>query len=177
MEKIQHGETVASREGMEQLYGALSAGVRPALARTVEHQSVEDRLHEVLVIVIEAIYRGEVREPERLLGFIKTVARRRAIAHIRSAAFERRRFVTVEVSDPFAPTDQDPERTTARREKLARMHKVLHALHSRDREILERFYFKEEPAAQICREMRLTATQFRLFKSRAIARCVHLVHA
>jgi DNA-directed RNA polymerase specialized sigma subunit len=51
----------------------------------------------------------------------------------------------------------------------------LRRLKKRDREILERFYLREQNAQQICAEMRLTETQFRLFKSRAIARCVSLV--
>jgi RNA polymerase sigma-70 factor, ECF subfamily len=40
----------------------------------------------------------------------------------------------------------------------------------RCREILERFYLREQRREQICREMSLTETQFRLLKSRAKAR-------
>jgi DNA-directed RNA polymerase specialized sigma24 family protein len=48
---------------------------------------------------------------------------------------------------------------------------MLARLKVRDREILERFYYGEQAAEQICSEMHLTPTQFRLYKSRAIARC------
>ena len=37
------------------------------------------------------------------------------------------------------------------------------------REILDRFYLQEQSAGQICREMGLTKTQYRLAKSRAKA--------
>ena len=47
---------------------------------------------------------------------------------------------------------------------------LLSSLSSRDREILRRFYLEEQSREQICSEMRLTETQFRLFKSRAKAR-------
>jgi DNA-directed RNA polymerase specialized sigma24 family protein len=48
---------------------------------------------------------------------------------------------------------------------------VLRRLGARDREILEKFYFEQQAPDQICDEMKLTPTQFRLYKSRAIARC------
>ena len=44
------------------------------------------------------------------------------------------------------------------------------ALSERDRDILIRFYLKEQPQEQICKEMALTETQFRLLKSRAKAK-------
>ena len=43
-------------------------------------------------------------------------------------------------------------------------------LSSRDREILTRFYLQEESQEEICIEMTLTETQFRLLKSRAKSR-------
>jgi RNA polymerase sigma-70 factor, ECF subfamily len=50
------------------------------------------------------------------------------------------------------------------------MRRVLESLSRRDREILIRFYLQEESQDQICRDMELTETQFRLLKSRAKAR-------
>jgi DNA-directed RNA polymerase specialized sigma24 family protein len=48
--------------------------------------------------------------------------------------------------------------------------RVLNSLPKRDREVLARFYLEEQAHGQICREMGLTETQFRLVKSRAKAR-------
>ncbi len=47
---------------------------------------------------------------------------------------------------------------------------VLGMMSERDREILTRFYLSEQTQEQICDEMDLTETQFRLLKSRAKAR-------
>ncbi len=47
---------------------------------------------------------------------------------------------------------------------------ILRNMASSDREILTRFYLHEQPLQQICDEMHLTDTQFRLLKSRAKAR-------
>ena len=173
--KIQRGGEAGLREGMEELYAALIDGVRSRLVRSIEAQSVEDRLHEILLIVLDAIRSGELREPGRLMGFVKTVTRRRVVAHIRTASFHRRRFVTVDHMEPAAPAEDNPERRAARQEQLDRARVVLRRLSARDREVLERFYFDEQAPGQICSEMKLTGTQFRLCKSRAIARCFDLV--
>jgi DNA-directed RNA polymerase specialized sigma subunit len=50
------------------------------------------------------------------------------------------------------------------------MRVVLASLSPRDRNILERFYLQEQTQEQICEEMSLSETQFRLLKSRAKAR-------
>jgi hypothetical protein len=47
---------------------------------------------------------------------------------------------------------------------------AIRSLPACDREILLRFYFKEQTPEQIQLDMHLTATQFRLRKSRAISR-------
>ena len=47
------------------------------------------------------------------------------------------------------------------------MEELLRACSRRDREILTRFYILEQTQQQICAEMDLNETQFRLLKSRA----------
>ena len=57
-----------------------------------------------------------------------------------------------------------------RKERAELMARVLGSISRRDREILTRFYLREQSQEQICEEMELTETQFRLLKSRAKAR-------
>ena len=57
-----------------------------------------------------------------------------------------------------------------RLELLELIEGVLEGLSPRDREILERFYVREQAQDRICAEMGLTETQFRLLNSRAKAR-------
>jgi len=163
--------TSGDARGVEQFYSLLSDAVRGSLAHAVGSASAEDALHEVLVIVLEAILSGGLRDPRRLIGFVRTVAQRQAIAHIRSAAAARRRFVAMDISQAHASRSDSPDNRIALDERLRRVENVLSKLTGRDREILERFYLREQTREQICGEMRLTETQFRLFKSRAIARC------
>jgi RNA polymerase sigma factor (sigma-70 family) len=155
---------------MEDLYAAIVASA-PVLRRTSpgRPESHEDDVHEILVIVIEAIQRGELREPARLMGFVRTIVRRRAVAHIRGNIADRRRFQPG--ADAARSREPSPEERFARRERLDWVLKLLRA---RDRDILVRFYFEGQRPDQICQEMRLTRTQFRLYKSRALAQCFEL---
>ena len=157
--------------GVEELYAILSNGVRGILVRAVGIQSAEDVIHEVFVTVLEAIYGGELRDPRCLMGFLHRVARRRAVAHIRQAIVLRRRLPSSHGFDPPAPRRDSPDNGMSRTDRLDRARRAMRRLSRRDREILVRFYLHEQSRAQICGEMRLTDTQFRLFKSRAIARC------
>src|SRR5579871_4861665 len=76
---------IGDEHGVEQLYPVLHDVVRMQLMHTVRPQFMDDTIQEVLLIVLETIRNGELREPERLMGFVKTVAQRRAVAHIRWA--------------------------------------------------------------------------------------------
>lgn len=158
--------------GIADLYAALVPPLRARLSRVVSPEEIEDRLQEVLVIVLEAIRSEELRDPGRLPGFVSTVTRRQMAAHIRGQIIRRQRFV--EQVDRVQSLDQSPEERAARRERVEQLARFLRRLNARDREILERFYLLEQNVEQICQEMLLTETQFRLFKSRAIARCFDL---
>jgi RNA polymerase sigma-70 factor (ECF subfamily) len=169
-------ERIRARDGTaaEQLFAELSDLLRPMLRHAVDAQSVEDRLQEVLTIVAQAIRNGELRDPSRLTGFVFTVARRQMVAHIRSAMLYRRHFADEPLDEVSAPPDRSPEALTQQRERSERLTAALRKLRARDRQILTRFYLYEESADHICQAMQLTPTQFRLYKSRAIARCSEL---
>jgi RNA polymerase sigma-70 factor, ECF subfamily len=163
---------------VEELYVAVSRASRGKLFRSIDPQAVEDHVHEIMVIVLEAIRAGELRDPSCLMSFVKTVTHRRVSLHIRGAMLRRRRLVSIDSApDPPAPVSQSPEERTARREKVHGVRRVIASLPARDREILIRFYYREQDADQICREMSLTANQFRLSKSRAIAKCGNLTRS
>jgi RNA polymerase sigma-70 factor (ECF subfamily) len=157
--------------GAEDLYAAVSDEARPQLFRHIDPQSVDDRVQEIMVIVLEAIRSGGLRDPSRLMGFVRTVTRRKVAAHIRGAIF-RRRWLVPDGATDMAALGQSPEESAAAGERGEAVRKVLLRLRARDREILTRFYLQEQPQAQVCKEMRLTATQFRLRKSRALSRCL-----
>jgi RNA polymerase sigma-70 factor (ECF subfamily) len=155
---------------MEKLYQIFSKGIRFYLRRNTGVQDVQDRMHDLFLFTVQAIRRGELREPERLMGFVRTVAIRQVSAHIRGVIRARKEGTDMEPGRENIAGGSDPEQTTIFREREALANRVLAELSDRDREVLTRFYLKEQRASQICKEMDLTETQFRLMKSRAKAR-------
>jgi RNA polymerase sigma factor (sigma-70 family) len=156
--------------GMEELYRIFARGIRFYLCRQLGPQELDDRVHDTFLIVVQAIRRGDLREPERLMGFVRTVVRRQVAAHIDELVHSRREEVEIDINARLPDRTWNPEQSLASRENIALMRRVLQSLSQRDREILIRFYLQEETQEQICREMELTETQFRLLKSRAKAR-------
>jgi RNA polymerase sigma-70 factor (ECF subfamily) len=156
--------------GMEQLYKLFSRGIRYYLCRQLGPQELEDKVHDTFLIVVNAIRRGDLREPERLMGFVRTVVRRQVAAYIEQAVHNRREQADLETGITVADRKQNPEQEAMIRQKAELMESALSALSGRDREILVRFYLREQPQEQICKEMDLTETQFRLLKSRAKAK-------
>src|SRR5262249_40371870 len=73
---------------------------------------------------------------------------------------------SLRVPDPH----DNPEESAMFHQRNTLIQQVLGEMTERDREILMRFYIYEQPQDQICAEMELTDTQFRLLKSRAKAR-------
>lgn len=156
--------------GMEELYRLFAKGVRFYLCRQLGGQEIEDKIHDTFLIVVRAIRRGDLREPERLMGFVRTVLRRQVAAHIDHLVHRRRDHINLDVNSRVADARRNPEQSAAFREKIALMVDVLREMSERDRNILTRFYLQEQSQEQICDEMKLTDTQFRLLKSRAKAR-------
>jgi RNA polymerase sigma-70 factor (ECF subfamily) len=133
-------------------------------------QEVDDKVHDTFVLVVHAIRRGELREPQRLMGFVRTIVRRQVAAHIHQMVHSRREQIETESSIQIADPHENPEETAIFQQRADLLERVLGELPMREREILTRFYLREETHVQICSEMALTETQFRLLKSRAKAR-------
>jgi RNA polymerase sigma-70 factor (ECF subfamily) len=166
VERIHSGET----DGMEELYELFSRGIRFHLCRQLGAQELDDKVHDTFVVVVQAIRRGELREPQRLMGFVRTVVRRQVAAHIDRAVRSRREQIDMESSTLIVDPHENPEETAIFQQRADLLKKVLGELSTRDSEILTRFYLREQNQDQICSEMFLTETQFRLLKSRAKAR-------
>lgn len=156
--------------GLEDLYGLFGRGIRFYLCRQLGPQELDDKVHDAFLIVVQAIRRGDLREPDRLMGFVRTVVRRQVAAYIDEVVHSRRDELHLDVGVRVADARKDPEQSAVTQQKLELMRSILDSLSGRDREVLTRFYLNEQTQEQICEEMSLTETQFRLLKSRAKAR-------
>ena len=156
--------------GMEELYRVFSRGVRFYLCRRLGSQDLDDKVHECFLIVTQAIRRGDLREPERLMGYVRTVVRRQVAARIEEVSHRRSHQADMDFGMLVHDGQQNPEQEAIGREHQELARRILNGISKRDREVLVRFYLQEQVPEQICQEMGLTDTQFRLLKSRAKAR-------
>lgn len=156
--------------GMEELYRLFSRGIRFYLCRQLGPQELDDRVHDTFLIVVQAIRRGELREPERLMGFVRTIVRRQVAAQIDNAVHARKEQAELQCGSRISDRRKNPEETAIDQQRVEIMTRVLRSMLRRDREILTRFYLLGESQERICSDMNLTETQFRLLKSRAKAR-------
>lgn len=167
-----------AREGdsaaIEELYRLLARGIRFFLCRHLGPQELDDRVHDTFLMIVRSIQNGGLREPERLMGFVRTIVRRQIAAYIEESVLARRESAELEVTSKVADHRHDPEQRLLREQRVQLMLQVLRSISPRDREILTRFYLYEQTQEQICEEMGLTETQFRLLKSRAKARFAEL---
>ncbi len=156
---------------MEELYAVFGKGIRYFLLRNLGPGDLDDKVHDCFLIVAQAIRNGDLREPERLMGYVRTVVKRQVAASIDIAVQQRRSRVEFEDS-LFSISDwrDNPEREILSRQRAEIARKVLNGVSRKDRDILNRFYVLEQTQEQICAEMGLSYNQFRLLKSRAKAR-------
>jgi RNA polymerase sigma factor (sigma-70 family) len=155
---------------MLDLYECLSSGLRPYLARQLRPQDYRDKIHNIFVDVLVAIQHGQLRDPERLMGFARTIARRRVSLYIDAAASARRNNVEIGSLFGLASPSATPEQEMVSLEQNELVRLTLTRLPEREAEILSRFYLQEQTEVQIRSEMDLTHTQYRLLKWRSKAR-------
>jgi RNA polymerase sigma-70 factor (ECF subfamily) len=156
-------------EGLDQLYRVfciLSASLR----LRVGFRDFDDRMHDIFLVVVEAIRDGKLREPGALSSYIHGIALRSLWTDITLRKRRERLSDSLRqwvVSNQHSP---NPEEVLTVREQDQTIGDLLGTLSSREREILIRFYLYEQPKEKICQELDLTETQFRLTKSRATQR-------
>jgi RNA polymerase sigma factor (sigma-70 family) len=167
VDRIRAGDPLA----MTELYSVFTRGIRYLLLRSLGVEEIDDRVHDCFVVVIEAILSGELRDPARIMGYVRTVVRRHIAAHIEERAAKRRTDVEFEDSlFGFPDWKSNPEERLVARQRAEIAQRVLRGFPIRDREILQRFYLQGQSQEVICEEMGLSYNQFRTIKTRAKAR-------
>jgi RNA polymerase sigma-70 factor (ECF subfamily) len=146
-------------------------GVAIIIDNVVRNQSAtEDLSQETFRIVLEKLRRGDLRQPERLSGFVCGVARNAAIDYIRRA---KRSDLREEILDGEHIPDPAPNQLDQMlaRERSEMVRQVIGELNvERDREVLFRYYVAEEDKNKICSDLGITRIQFNNIIYRALAR-------
>lgn len=172
---IQSGDTAS----METLYRIVMR-LRYWFGAKIGWDDADDLLHEAYVDAVRQIRRGDLNEPERFMGYLRSITSRKMLACIQERVEERdgmrKRELFGEVQLYQHATPQDIEAEALEHEQRRIALAALAKLRKVDREILTRAYLDGETKDQTCERMSLTETQYRLLKSRALARIVAMVH-
>lgn len=166
VELVQSGSTT----GMDRLYRLYARGIRFHVCRQLGPRELDDRVHDIFLTIVASIQKGDVREPERLTGFVRTIIRRQIAGYINESVVQRKEEVELDSGIKVRDVSRTPEQTMLNSQQRDLVQHVLERLNQRDREILTRFYLFEQSQEEICSEMELSETQFRLLKSRAKTR-------
>jgi RNA polymerase sigma-70 factor (ECF subfamily) len=167
LRRITEGDACAEAE----LYHRYKNGVAIIISQIVHNESVtEDISQETFRISLEKIRDGAVREPEKLSGFVRGVARNLAIDYIRKM---RRLLNQEDAIDAEQLRDPQPDAYDhlLRKERAGFVRQVISEIKiARDKEVLSRFFIGEESKDQICADLGLTNRHFNSIVHRALKR-------
>jgi len=162
VDNIRHGHP----EGLDQLY-RLFRILSGSLRRQIGFRDFEDRFHDMFLLVVEAIREGKLRDPGALPGYICGVARLSVCAKMGVRVRHQRILGSFRYWLRARCGHETLEEQLEHKQRIKIMRDLLSTLSQLEREILTRFYLHEQTKDEICRDLRLTDTQFRLAKSRA----------
>jgi len=164
VERIRSGDREAEAEFVRRYLRGVGIIIRHACS---DRSACEDLTQDTLRIALEKIRAGAVRDPERLSGFVASLARNLAIEHARKAKVRESPAgeEAGDLQDPAAgPLDQ-----LLQDERDAIVRQLLDELPAeRDRAILRRYYLDEQDKDEICAALGLTREHFTrvLFRAR-----------
>ena len=136
--------------------------------KTRDSELAEDLLQETWAIALVKIRNGGLRDPGRLAGYLCGIANNLALSE-RRRVNRQRTSVNSEIVDLIPDESSNPLRHVTRAEVCRHVRDLLGDLKKeRDREILNRFYVREEDKESICSYLGVDSTHFNrvLFRAR-----------
>jgi RNA polymerase sigma-70 factor (ECF subfamily) len=121
-------------------------------------------MQDVLVMMLEKLREGAVREPERLASFVLGAARQMVIDGRRSVV-RRVRILEAFPIDLVPSDEQAPEPLDT-----ARLGDCLGALPERERTVLVMTFYDDRPADAVAAELGLSAGNVRVIRHRGLER-------
>ena len=154
-----------AREAEAELYRRLAPRVRLYGMRHLrEAQAAADLAHETLLLTIERLRGGEVREPDRLASFVLGVCRTMVREGVRSAGRKER------LLEEYARTLPSAEVSEAPGLDRGRLAECLQRLTERERSLLVMTFYVDRTTEEIMRDFGLSAANVRVIRHRALGR-------
>jgi RNA polymerase sigma-70 factor (ECF subfamily) len=148
-----------------ELYARLAPRVRLyGLRHLRDEQSAADLVQQVLMMTIERLRDGRIREPERLASYVLGMCRM-VVLELRRGGRRRERALERFAGDVPAAAMSDGPRLD--RERLAA---CLARLGERERTILVLTFYADRTASEVARDLALSAGNVRVIRHRALER-------
>lgn len=160
--RIQAGDPAAESE----LVARFGRGLLLMLRRLAQNSALADDLYqETFALVLGKIRHGEVREPERLAGFLRSTARNLFIAdrrkEARYQAFDDGEEEGLPPASALAGRDPVPLERVLADEEARQVQRLLAELRfERDRQLLLRFYLSDDSKEEICTDLEIEPERF-----------------
>lgn len=129
-----------------------------------DRQAADDLVQQVLLMTLERLRAGEVREPERIASFVLGSCRMTVLEMRRGP---RRREALLETYGDRAEAFDAPEPLALDPEQLAR---CLEALSERERSVVVLSFFADKQADEVGAELSISGGNVRVIRHRALAR-------
>jgi RNA polymerase sigma-70 factor (ECF subfamily) len=163
--RITAGAPGEARDAETELYRRLAPRIQLyGLRHLRDQQAAADLVQQVLIITIEGLREGRVRDPERLASYVLGVCRMLVLDLKRGEARRKRALERYTGDLPMARTDDSP------RVDLDRLVACLDHLHERERSVLLLTFCSEQSAAEIAAALGLSAGNVRVIRNRALRR-------
>lgn len=129
-----------------------------------DRHAAHDLMQQVLLMTLEALRAGKLREPERIASFVLGMCRM-VVLEIRRGTWRRERLL--ETYGDTAEAIEVPEPPALDADKLAR---CLQALAERERTVLVQTFFADRSSDELAKELGLAAGNVRVIRHHALAR-------
>ena len=171
---VKQGDRAAETEMVERY----SRGLRFLLRRkTRDNNLTEDFLQETWAIALVKIRDNGLDNPERLAGYLCGIANNLTLGEMRRVS-RQRTAVNSEIVALIPDESSNPFRHASRAEVCNQVRGLLNDLKKeRDREILKRFYVREEDKESICKRLDVDSIHFNRVLYRARQRLKSIIEA
>jgi RNA polymerase sigma-70 factor (ECF subfamily) len=140
------------------------------MRRKMSLENAKDQHHCVFAILLDAIQSGAIEDPQTFPSYAVMVAKRQAQQYLQNLSNKPADYDRRLLDDSCSYAKVNSEVMLENAERNALMHQTIAMLKVQEREILDRIYVQEQSSEEICKDMALTETQFRVLKSRAKGR-------
>jgi RNA polymerase sigma-70 factor, ECF subfamily len=148
-----------------ELYRRLAPRVRLyGLRHLRDRQAAADLMQQVLLMTLECLRAGKVREPERIASFVLGTSRMTVLEMRRGT---RRRAALLELWGDEAEAFEAPEPLALHPDRLAG---CLQALSERERSVVVLSFFADKQAEEVGAELAISGGNVRVIRHRALAR-------